>query len=477
MLIPRVTRLGVAGVSAVLATCALGSAPELASAAAPAPAAHSAAAGHAAAASHPAARDAVRLSAAAAPQPRPQSRVVIRRTAHGVPHIEASGPYGLGLGYGYAFARDNICAIADDYTTVNAERSRWFGPDGISDRPAAASTNLASDLFWKQIIDSGTVERLIARRPPLGQSAMARQLVRGYAAGYNRYLERVGGADGITDPTCRGKGWVKPITAATVNRRLLQVSIVNSSEIAIQAIAGARPPGRAARTLRGVGPGARRELRPGTGSNAIAVGRAGTRDHRHGLLLGNPHLPWHGTERFYQAHLTIPGRLDVAGASLYGVPAIQIGHTRSMAWSHTDGTGLRLHRLPAGARQGLAHHVHGRRPPRADDEPARHRHRAPAPTAASRRSRGGCGPPDGARCWARPRVREPGVDAQERLRARGRGRDNVRASTPGSRSGARSRRPPPCARWSATGHPVERTRSWPTAAAARCSPTSASRRT
>ena len=357
MLIPRVTRLGVAGVSAVLATCAFGSAPELASAAAPAPAAHPAAA------AHPAGRDAVRLSAAAAPQHRPQSRVVIRRTAHGVPHIEASGPYGLGLGYGYAFARDNICAIADDYATVNAERSRWFGPDGISDRPAAASTNLASDLFWKQIIDSGTVERLIARRPPLGQSAMARQLVRGYAAGYNRYLERVGGADGITDPTCRGKGWVKPITAATVNRRLLQVSIVNSSEIAIQAIAGARPPGRAVRTLRGVGPAARRGLHPGTGSNAIAVGRAGTRDHRHGLLLGNPHLPWHGTERFYQAQLTIPGRLDVAGASLFGVPAIQIGHTRSMAWSHTTapGFGYTVYRLALAKGSPTTYMVDGRR--------------------------------------------------------------------------------------------------------------------
>ena len=342
MPIARVTRLGATGALAALAVCALGSAVTIAPDAAARPDAGG-----------PARRAAL------------PDRVVIRRTAHGVPHIEAADPHGLGLGYGYAFARDNICAIADDFLTVNGERSRWFGPSGISDRPAGASTNLDSDLFWRQIIDSGRVERLVARRAPLGQSATARQLVRGYAAGFNRYLRRVGGPAGIDDPTCRGKAWVKPISAGTVNRRLLQLAIVNTSDGAIQAIARAQPPGRARiarpapRALAGL------RARPGTGSNAIAVGRAGTRDGRHGLLLGNPHLPWHGTERFYQAHLTIPGRLDVAGASLYGVPAIQIGHTRSMAWSHTTapGFGFTVYQLALAKDSPTAYMLDGRRVP------------------------------------------------------------------------------------------------------------------
>jgi acyl-homoserine-lactone acylase len=41
-------------------------------------------------------------------------RVVVRRTAHGVPHIAASSFRGLGYGYAYTFARDNICTIAED---------------------------------------------------------------------------------------------------------------------------------------------------------------------------------------------------------------------------------------------------------------------------------------------------------------------------------------------------------------------------
>ena len=31
---------------------------------------------------------------------------------------------GLGFGYGYAAAKDNICVLADTYVTVNGERSR-----------------------------------------------------------------------------------------------------------------------------------------------------------------------------------------------------------------------------------------------------------------------------------------------------------------------------------------------------------------
>src|ERR671937_502175 len=78
------------------------------------------------------------------------------------------------------------------------------------------------------------------------------------------------------------------------------------------------------------------------GSNAVAVGSAGMRDHKHGLLLGNPHFPWTGPERFYQAQIHIPGKLNVEGASLFGVPVVLIGNTRWLAWSHTVSTAFRF---------------------------------------------------------------------------------------------------------------------------------------
>lgn len=53
------------------------------------------------------------------------------------------------------------------------------------------------------------------------------------------------------------------------------------------------------------------------------------------MLLANPHLPWYGDARLYELQLTIPGVLNVAGASLYGTPVIEIGHTEHLAWTAT----------------------------------------------------------------------------------------------------------------------------------------------
>src|SRR5450759_1729596 len=55
-------------------------------------------------------------------------QAVIRRTAGGVPHILARDWTSLGYGYGFAFAQDNLCTMASDYVTVEAQRSRYFGP-------------------------------------------------------------------------------------------------------------------------------------------------------------------------------------------------------------------------------------------------------------------------------------------------------------------------------------------------------------
>src|SRR4051794_40296820 len=194
------------------------------------------------------------------------------------------------------------------------------------------------------------VQRLLARKGRFHVPARLVQLMHGYVGGYNHYLRSVGGSTGVPDPTCRGKRWVRPISFQTASLRLYQLSLLASSDVAIPGIAGARPPTGSASAAAAGGPNPRAFVRGlqahpimrAGGSNAVAVGRAGARDHKHGVLLGNPHFPWIGPERFYQAHLRIPGRLDVAGAALYGVPLVLIGHTRSLAWSHTVSTAYRF---------------------------------------------------------------------------------------------------------------------------------------
>jgi acyl-homoserine-lactone acylase len=266
----------------------------------------------------------------------------IRRTEHGIPHVFARDWGSLGYGYGYAFAQDNICTIADSYVTVGAERSRFFGPDRSwrFEGNSTTANNLNSDFFYQRINDAKVVEKLVAQAPPRGPLPEVREGVAGYVAGYNAYL-RDTGVDNLPDPTCRGKAWVRPISEIDAYRRFYQLASLASQGVAIDGIGSAAPltGGAQATSAAQLAPAFARlgDL----GSNAYGLGREATLDG-HGIVLGNPHFPWQGAERLYQSHLTIPGQVDVAGASLYGVPLVLIGTTKGVAWSHTVSTARRF---------------------------------------------------------------------------------------------------------------------------------------
>ncbi|MCO6009647.1 penicillin acylase family protein [Actinoallomurus purpureus] len=264
--------------------------------------------------------------------------VTIRRTEYGIPHIQAADYGGLGYGYGYAFAQDDLCVMADRVLTLRGERSQYFGPTAeTSDTLVPPTTNLASDVYYQGIRRSDVVRRLLARPAPLGPTTQARRMVDGYVAGYNRYLRGTTAAR-LPDPTCRGKAWVTPITALDVWSGIYDIDQLNGATHLRQAIATATPP--TAKGAATTSPSAT-PLRPASaaradtlGSNGWALGRDATRDHD-GMLLANPHLPWNGDARLYQVQLTIPGTLNVSGVSWYGVPAVMLGHTDRLAWTHT----------------------------------------------------------------------------------------------------------------------------------------------
>jgi acyl-homoserine-lactone acylase len=282
-------------------------------------------------------------------------QATIRRTSHGIPHITASDFGGVGFGYGYAAAEDNICVLADIYTTVNGERSKYsgssplgsMGPNG-SWRQGGNGTqpgNLNSDFFFQRIKDRGTIENLLSLPPPVGPLQDLKEGVRGYVQGYNKYL-RDTGVNNLPDLSCRGKPWVREITEMDAYRRFYQLGLIASQGVAIDGIGGAAP----------LAPGAPIPPLPtqedfqgiadqlplgGVGSNAVALGTDATFNGK-GMMLGNPHFPWDGSERFYESQLTIPGKINVEGGSLLGVPIINIGHTDNLAWSHTVSTAYRF---------------------------------------------------------------------------------------------------------------------------------------
>jgi acyl-homoserine-lactone acylase len=273
-----------------------------------------------------------------------QVQATILRDQHGIPNISGQSFADIGYGYGYAFAQDNICEIAETYVTVDAQRSRYFGPDGsyVQRGNGFSANNLNSDFFFQRIIDNHTVENLLNRPPPDGPVQQIRDGVSGYVAGYNKYLADTG-VQNISDPRCRGAAWVKPITEIEAYRRFYQLALLASSTVAIDGIAGEKTPGGESTPVdpSQIAEGLQAGLKLPIGSNAVALGSQATANGR-GMMLGNPHFPWDGPERFYQAHLTIPGQVNVSGASLFGVPLVLIGHTDNLAWSHTVSTAWRF---------------------------------------------------------------------------------------------------------------------------------------
>ncbi|HEY0777417.1 MAG TPA: penicillin acylase family protein [Gemmatirosa sp.] len=66
---------------------------------------------------------------------------------------------------------------------------------------------------------------------------------------------------------------------------------------------------------------------------AVAPARSAT---GHALLAGDPHLELTLPSIWYEAHLVVPGALDVYGVTIPGVPGIVIGFNRDVAWTFTN---------------------------------------------------------------------------------------------------------------------------------------------
>jgi len=254
----------------------------------------------------------------------------IRRTSFGIPHIVAKDERGLGYGIGYAYGQDNLCLLANEVLTVNGQRSRYFGADG---KTLEQRDNLASDLFFTWLNTPEAVDAFLRSQP-----APVRALLDGYASGFNRVLaerQRQG-----LPAECGDGQWVRAITSQDLiklTRRLLAEGGLGQFA---EALAGAQPPTLAAErsaTAFDAALAQQQRFASERGSNAVAVG-AQRSANGHGLLLANPHFPWLGGMRFYQMQLTIPGKLDVMGAALPGLPVVNIGFNQHLAWTHTVDT-------------------------------------------------------------------------------------------------------------------------------------------
>ena len=128
------------------------------------------------------------LLAGCASTPAPGTRsVTIERTTFGIAHVTAPDYEGIAYGVGYAHAQDNVCQTAEHLLTVRGERSQFLGADGMGELGLGRAKNAQIDLFVRAHMDDAALARAAADLPP-----DVRDSLRGYVAGYNRYLLDVG---------------------------------------------------------------------------------------------------------------------------------------------------------------------------------------------------------------------------------------------------------------------------------------------
>ncbi|WP_414981179.1 acylase [Congregibacter sp.] len=257
--------------------------------------------------------------------------VTVRKGPYGVPHILAAEYGALGYGEAYAAAEDHICNMALSLVRARGESSRYLGA-------GAKQSNIALDAVVRGLDIRGQARTALA-----AQDDEVRAWLTGYTAGFNRYLREHPGSR--NNSWCSGADWLRETTPLDLMSRM--VIAAQTLPRMSAAIASVQAPSNEKievssldnETLQLAALDA--AALEGMGSNGWALGSEYTENGR-GMLLANPHYPWYGESRFWEKHLTIPGKLDIYGAQLLGSPGVAIGFNSALGWTHTVSASQRI---------------------------------------------------------------------------------------------------------------------------------------
>lgn len=284
-------------------------------------------------------------------RPQQAAAATIRRTSYSVPHIVANDWLSLGFGAGYAFSEDNACLLADQVIRVRGQRSQFFGKH--LEKTQNDNANLNSDFGMLALGYHVNAAAKFNHLP-----AQSQAVFQGYSEGYNQFITEHRGPW----PTACAVARLGRITAVDLFAyHLLLAGNSSGVFIAPYIIAAQAPAATTAAATTRIDT-ALSALQPTAlvGSNGWAIGQRSSANG-HGALLANPHFPDSGNLRFYEQHLTIPGYLNVSGASLALFPMVNIGFNQSLAWTHTVSFAprLTLHQLELDPKQPTRYRVDG----------------------------------------------------------------------------------------------------------------------
>jgi acyl-homoserine-lactone acylase len=240
---------------------------------------------------------------------------VIRRTEFGVAHIEATTFRGVGIGLGYTQAEDYRERVVLSLLRAKGYMGRTFGKDSMESDFAAMRVHVRVQQTY-HLLDADT-----------------RAMYDGFAEGVNRFIR----ANRTTLPA-----WVQPVfhghdvaagdigtantTAARnlVQRWLRRDSLTRTTPPEFGASLDL--PDVADRPILGSD--------ADVGSNAWALAPSRTTSGR-AILLRNPHLNWNAG--YWEAHVTLPGKLDFYGDFRIGSAfSVVGGFNAHLGWATTN---------------------------------------------------------------------------------------------------------------------------------------------
>ncbi len=248
-------------------------------------------------------------------------QALIRRDSFGIPHILARSEEAAAFAFGYAQAEDHCLQIARAYVSARGEEARTFG------------TGIESDLLVK-LYDVRAEARTDLRRV----GSTYRKIVNAFAEGINRYVEQHRAELPPWIPRFTGEDVMASRRAGAVRTAFSQGTVRALQRKYAPQQPSTRetspPPWSAVDLAADEGSSEDswpREEQPG--SNAFALAGSRTTSGKP-ILLGNPHLNW--SSLYWEAHVTVPGKIDFFGSTLAGIPILRAGFNERLGWVTTN---------------------------------------------------------------------------------------------------------------------------------------------
>jgi acyl-homoserine-lactone acylase len=232
--------------------------------------------------------------------------VTIYRDDFGVPHIVGETEQAAFFGYGYAQAQDHLEQMMLQYRDAQGRRAEVLGKAALGDQPMEFTPH---DYRW----GGDYVQRMLhAKRDVIENrdkiDPNTYLVLSAFARGVNEY---------ISEHRSQIPGWIDSITPEDVEAlersNYLRFYSVHDALQKIQ----------------------QKEYKfPVFGSNQWAIAPSRSKNGRI-IHVEHTHMPWDNRFQNYEAHLIVPGKLDVGGISWFGSPFFLDGFNDRITWSTT----------------------------------------------------------------------------------------------------------------------------------------------